>query len=64
MYEHAAAKVCVDGRRVRVEELVHDVDRGIRWFSVNWWDCGVFEALGELIYEGGRHGGGGGGVTN
>ena len=60
MSEHAAAEVYVDGRRVRVEEIVHGVDRGVRWFVINWWDCGVFEALVEIIDGGGRHCMGGG----
>ena len=56
MSERAAAKVGVDGRRIQVEELMHIVERGVRWFTVNLWDGGVFEALHELIDEGGRHG--------
>ena len=38
-----------------VEEIVHGMDRGVRWFAVDWWYCGVFEALSELIDGGGRH---------
>ena len=56
MSKRAAAHVCVDRRRVRVEELVDGVDRGIRWFAVNQWDRGVFEALSELIDRVGCHG--------
>ena len=56
--ERAAAKVCVSQRRVWAEELVHGVDFGVRWFAVDRWDCGVFEALDKIIDGGGRHGGG------
>ena len=45
MYERAAAKVCVDGRRVQVEELVHGVDCGLRHFAVNRWDHGFSKLL-------------------
>ena len=58
MSKCAAAEFGVDGRRVLVEDLVHSVERGVRWFAVNWWDGGVFEALHGLIYREGRHGGG------
>ena len=58
MSERAAAEVGVDGRRVRVEQLVHSVEHGVRWFTVNRWDGGIFEALHELIDGGGRHSGG------
>ena len=61
MSERASAEVCVDRRRVRIEEIVHGVDRGIRRFAVNRWYRGGFEALDDLINGGGRHGGGGGG---
>ena len=57
--KRAAAKVCVYGRRVRIEELVQGVDRVVSRFGANLWDRGVFEALDELIGRGGRHGGGG-----
>ena len=59
VYKSAAAEGCVDRLRVRVEELVRDVDRGVHRFAVDWWDHGVFKALGELIDGGGRHVGGG-----
>ena len=58
MDKGASAKVGSDGRRVRVQELVHSVKRGVRQLPVNWWDVGVFEALDELVDGGGRHGGG------
>ena len=58
MSKRITAKVFVDGRRVRFEELVHSVDHGICRFAVNQWDGGVFEALHKLIDGGGRHGGG------
>ena len=65
MSERAASKVCAEGRRVQVEELVKGVDRGIHWLAVYWWYCGVFKALGEIIDRGGRQGGGGwGGRTD
>ena len=56
--EGAAAEVDGDGRRVRFQELIHCVERGVRWLPVNWWDAGVFEALDELVDRGGCHGGG------
>ena len=56
--ECAASKVCVDGRRFRVEELVYDVDCGVHRFVIDQWDCGVLKALDELIDGGSRHGGG------
>ena len=58
VYKSASAKGCVDRLRVRVEELVRDVDSGVHRFSVDWWDHGVFKALDELIDGGGRHVGG------
>ena len=60
MPERAAAKVCVDKRRIKVEELVHDIDFGVRQFVVDWWDHGVSKVLGGLIHRGDRHGGMGG----
>ena len=54
--ERAADEVCVDGRHIHVEDLVHGLDYGVRWFAVDWWYGGVFEALHELIGGGGRHG--------
>ena len=59
VYERAAAEVCVEQRRIRVEELVHGVDHGICRLAVDWWDGGVFEALNDLIGGGGRRGEGG-----
>ena len=53
-----AVKVGGDGRRVRVQELVHRVKRGVRRLPVNRWDVGVFEALDKFVDGGGRHGGG------
>ena len=45
----AAAEVGGDGRRVRVQELVHRVKCGVRWIPIDRWDVGVFEVLDELV---------------
>ena len=36
--EGAAAEVGSERRRDRVQELVHRVERGVRWLPVNQWD--------------------------
>ena len=59
MSEHSSAEVCVDQRRVRIEELLHYVDRGVHRLTNDTWDGGVFEAINKLINRDGRHGGGG-----
>ena len=56
--EGAASKVGGYGRRIGVQELVNHVQRGVRRLPVDWRNVGVFEALGELVNGGGRHGGG------
>ena len=38
MAEGAAAEVGGERRRDRVQELVHRVERGVRWLPVNQWD--------------------------
>ena len=53
-----AAEVGGDGRRVRVQELMHCVERGVHCLPVGRWDAGVFEALDKLVDGEGRHGGG------
>ena len=58
MSEGAAAEVGGEERRVRVQEFVHRVERGVRRLPVDPWDAGVFEVLDELVDRGGRHGGG------
>ena len=57
MSECVAAKVCVYRFRVRVEEIVHGVDHGIRRFVIDRCDGGFFEALDKLIDGGDRYGG-------
>ena len=54
---HYASEVGADRRQVQVDKLVEEVDHGLRGFSVNQWDRGVFEDLGELIDGCGRQGG-------
>ena len=58
MVDGAAAKFGGDGRRVRFQELVHRVERGVRRLPVDRWDAGVFEALDKLVDVGGCNGGG------
>ena len=49
--EHAADKVCVDGRHVRFVDIVHGVDSGVRRFAVNRWDIGVLKPSASLSAE-------------
>ena len=56
--EGAADKVGGDGRRLRVQELMHLVKRGVCWLPVDRWYVCAFEALDELVNGGGCHGGG------
>ena len=56
--EGASSEVGSYGRGVGFKELVHPVQRGVCWLAVDWRDVRVFEALNELVYGGGRHGGG------
>ena len=57
MPQSAASKIGAYGLHVCVVELVEGMDCGVRGFAVDRWDCGVFEALDKIIYEGGLHGG-------
>ena len=56
MPQNAAYEFGTDRRSVHVENLVKRVDCGVHGFAVDRWDCGVFEALDEIIDGGGRHG--------
>ena len=56
--EGDASEVGGDGHHVRVQELVHHVQRGVLRPPVDRRDVGVFEALNELFDGRGRHCGG------
>ena len=58
MAKVAAAEVGCGRRRVRVQELVHRVERGLRRLHVDRWDAEGFKDLDKLVDGGGCHGGG------
>ena len=64
MPKHTTAEVCDDGLYVRFKELLQGVDCGVCRLAVNLWDCGVSEALDELIDGGGCQGSWGEEVIN
>ena len=58
MAEGPAAEVGRDRCGVRVEELVHPVQRSVFRLAVNKRDVRVIEALNKIFDGGGRNGGG------